>query len=111
MKRIALTFTFLFVLCAVTLGGEAFSTKETKQVAPASPTCPDWSGFYVGGFGAYSFNTVDVDLSLRGEWTASPDEKGCYRARRPARSRQQRRRARRFDWLQLAISPMLGVWV
>ena len=47
------------------------SDKEMKQVAPA-PACPDWSGFYVGGFGGYVRSDVDRELSLFGGWGSPP---------------------------------------
>ncbi len=51
--------------------GDTPSGKEMKQVAPApAPTCFNWSGFYVGGFGGYKFSSVDLDLSLSGEWNS-----------------------------------------
>jgi len=39
-----------------------------KQVAPAPPPCPNWSGFYVGAFGGYKFASVDQTLELNGAW-------------------------------------------
>ncbi len=73
MKRLTLTLAILCALCAFTYAGpEALpSGKEMKQVAPApAPTCFNWSGFYVGGFGGYKFSSVDLDLSLSGEWNS-----------------------------------------
>jgi outer membrane immunogenic protein len=39
-----------------------------KQVAPAPPPCPSWTGFYVGGFGGYKFGNIDPNLQLGGFW-------------------------------------------
>jgi outer membrane immunogenic protein len=47
------------------------SGKEMKEVAPAPPECPNWSGFYIGGFGGYKFGSIDVDLNLFGDWNTS----------------------------------------
>jgi outer membrane immunogenic protein len=81
MKRIGLTLTFLCAVSAFTLAGEQFS-KETKELAPAPEACHNWSGFYVGGFGAYSYNTVDVDLELTGPgWESFPDARGVIKSR------------------------------
>lgn len=78
MKQIALSFALLFALCALTFAGsEQASAKETPVVPPS---CHDWTGFYVGGFGAYTFNTVDVNLGLGGEWNAFPAERGVVQA-------------------------------
>jgi len=73
MKAI-LTVTIFAAFCALTYAGpEPFSGKEMKQVAPAPPpACPDWSGFYIGGFGGYKFVDSNVDLNLFGEWNV-PD--------------------------------------
>lgn len=76
MKRIALTFIFLVAVSAFTLAGDQFSAKETKEIAPAPETCHNWSGFYVGGLGAYDFTTVDVSLNLMDAWAAFPDARG-----------------------------------
>lgn len=72
MKKIILSFAFFSALRALTLAGEQFETKE----ASAPPACHEWSGFYVGGFGAYSYNTNDVDLELTDAWTGFPTAKG-----------------------------------
>ncbi|HEX4639226.1 MAG TPA: outer membrane beta-barrel protein [Chthoniobacterales bacterium] len=76
MKKIVLTFAVLSLgvglLCA---GPEPLpSGKEMKQVAPAPPptSCFNWAGFYVGAFGGYKFNSVDLDLSLGGDWNTIP---------------------------------------
>ena len=48
------------------------SGKEMKQVAPASPPCPSWTGFYIGAFGGYKFSVVETDLDLTGAWEGNP---------------------------------------
>src|ERR1700738_434211 len=70
MKKTALTLSILSAFCSFAYAGpEQFSGKEMKQVAPPpSPTCPDWSGFYIGGFGGYKFTNADMNLHLFGEW-------------------------------------------
>ncbi|HXX40919.1 MAG TPA: outer membrane beta-barrel protein [Chthoniobacterales bacterium] len=74
----ALSFALLFTLCALTFAGsEPLPAKEMPVVPPA---CHDWTGFYIGGFGAYTFNTVDVNLGLGGEWGATPDERGVVQS-------------------------------
>lgn len=48
------------------------SGKEMKEVAPVpTPSCFDWSGFYVGGSGGYKFSSVDLNLDLTGGWNFS----------------------------------------
>lgn len=65
----------LSIFCALNIvafaGPEAFSGKEMKQVAPAPPACPSWTGFYVGAFGGYKFSVVDTDLDLTGGWVGN----------------------------------------
>jgi outer membrane immunogenic protein len=39
-----------------------------KQVAPVPPACPNWTGFYIGGFGGYKFAATDINLDLLGDW-------------------------------------------
>ena len=64
----------LIISCAfsalVSAGPEQYSGKEMKQVEPLSmtPPCPNWTGFYVGGFGGYKFGATDIDLDLGGDW-------------------------------------------
>src|ERR1700736_937580 len=70
MKKTALTLSILSAFCSFAYAGpEQYSGKEMKQVAPPPvPTCPDWSGFYIGGFGGYKFTNADMNLHLSGEW-------------------------------------------
>ncbi len=67
MKRAALT---LLILCTFNVlafaGSEPYSGKEMKQVAPVPPPCPNWTGFYIGGFGGYKLSATDIDLDLGG---------------------------------------------
>jgi outer membrane immunogenic protein len=44
-----------------------------KEVAPAPSACPNWGGFYFGGFGGYKFGATDIDLNLTGDWNTIPD--------------------------------------
>lgn len=39
-----------------------------KQVAPAPTPCPSWTGFEVGGFGAFVEGVADTHLDLTGTW-------------------------------------------
>ncbi len=51
MKKLALTLTILTAFCALAYAGpEPYSGKEMKQIVPVPPSCPTWTGFYVGGF-------------------------------------------------------------
>jgi outer membrane immunogenic protein len=69
MKKLALTLTILSTFCALAYAGpEPYSGKEMKQVAPMPPPCPNWTGFYIGGFGAYQFASADPNLDLFGSW-------------------------------------------
>jgi outer membrane immunogenic protein len=70
MKRTALTITLLCALGAFAYAGpEPISSgKEMKQVAPVPTPCPSWTGFEVGGFGAYVYGQMDTHLDLTGEW-------------------------------------------
>ena len=70
--KATLTFALVCTFCAASYAGPEplpTSGKEMKQVAPApEPTCFNWTGFYIGGFGGYKFSSVDVDLKLGGLW-------------------------------------------
>jgi outer membrane immunogenic protein len=74
MKTVA-TFAFiaLYGLCARTYAGpEAIapaSGKEMKEVAMQAPSCASWTGFYVGGFGAWEYGVFDphVDVAFEDE--------------------------------------------
>jgi outer membrane immunogenic protein len=73
MKRlVGLAVGFFVVATIPTLfaGPEPLpSGKEMKEVAPVpTPSCFNWSGFYVGGFGGYTFSSVDLNLDLTGGW-------------------------------------------
>jgi outer membrane immunogenic protein len=72
MRVMKKTISGLIISCAFCAlayaGPEQFSGKEMKQVAPAPPPCPNWTGFYVGGFGGYKFGVIDPRLSLTGDW-------------------------------------------
>lgn len=47
--------------------GTEYSGREMKQTA-AVADCPNWTGFYIGGFGGYKFAATDIDLQLGGDW-------------------------------------------
>jgi outer membrane immunogenic protein len=71
MKKLALTLTILTAFCALACAGpEAYSGKDMKQVVPVPPSCPNWGGFYVGGFAGYKFGSIDVHPDLTGLWDA-----------------------------------------
>jgi outer membrane immunogenic protein len=54
------------------------------EVAPAPvPTCFNWTGFYIGGFGGYKRSDVDLDLKLTGGWAFFPNIRDAIAARRP----------------------------
>ena len=70
MKQLScLTIACASVALALTaLGGPVSSGKEMKQVAPAPTPCPSWTGFEIGGFGAYVYGVADTHLDLTGSW-------------------------------------------
>jgi len=39
-----------------------------KQVAPVPTPCPSWTGFEIGGFGAYTYGQIDTHTDLTGTW-------------------------------------------
>jgi outer membrane immunogenic protein len=72
MKKLALTLTILSAFCALAYAGpEPYSGKEMKQVVPLPPACPNWTGFYIGGFGGYKYSNADINLDLGGDWNGS----------------------------------------
>jgi len=72
MKQLIHSIGVLFVSAALGTaafaGTEAYSGKEMKQVAPAPPPCPSWTGFEIGGFGAFVEGVADTHLDLTGEF-------------------------------------------
>ena len=76
MKKLYLIVSILSALCPMMYAGpEAFSGKEMKQVAPpAPPACPNWTGFYIGGFGGYKHSNTDITLDLGGAWNTLPSQ-------------------------------------
>jgi outer membrane immunogenic protein len=61
-------------LAQVVFAGPEPTGKEMKQVAPAPPPpCPSWTGFYIGGFGAFDEAEIDTHLDLTGEWEEFPE--------------------------------------
>src|SRR4051812_45572754 len=63
MKPNALFFAALCASCAFAFAGpEQIADKDMKQVAPLPPSCPTWTGFYLGAFGGYKFLDADTDL-------------------------------------------------
>src|SRR5581483_5566992 len=66
---------FLLSITALVAGPEPIpSGKEMKQVAPVPAECPDWSGFYLGGFGGYTHGSTEIDPNLYGFWNSYPDK-------------------------------------
>jgi len=73
MRKVVTCLSIFCALKAIAFAGpEAFSGKEMKQVAPVPPSCPNWTGFYVGAFGGYKFSVVNTDLDLTGAWQGNP---------------------------------------
>ena len=75
MNRFTLTCAILFTCVAFAFAGPEPlpSGKEMKAVAePTVEVCPDWGGFYVGGFGGFKFADTDVDVDLEGDWPFVP---------------------------------------
>src|SRR3979411_728458 len=60
-----------------------------KEVAPLPPTCPNWTGFYIGGFGGYKFAATDINLDFTGGWAlnnpaaGNPGDKKFIESRSP----------------------------
>src|SRR5437870_768187 len=75
MKKVSLSIAISGALCAMAYAGpEEYSGKEMKQVAPAPPECPNWTGFYIGGFGGYKFGVIDPSVHLFGDWVDFPED-------------------------------------
>ena len=67
--------TPLCAFCALAYAGpEQYSGKEMKQVAPVAAECPNWTGFYIGGFGGYKYGVFDahVEAAVRTHKKAMP---------------------------------------
>lgn len=65
MKTFALTFLASCGLSALACAGPepiAASGKEMKEVATQAPPCHEWTGFYVGGFGAWNYAIFDRSI-------------------------------------------------
>lgn len=71
-----LTLSILFAVSALAYAGpeaiSSYSGKEMKQVAPMPPACPNWTGFYIGGFGGYKYGEIDPSIRLEGPWSEFP---------------------------------------
>jgi outer membrane immunogenic protein len=83
MKKFPSSLAALLTLSAFTYAGPEPlpSGKEMKEAAPApAPSCFDWSGFYVGGFGGYKRSNVDLDLTLSGSWSVAPQARDLAEA-------------------------------
>jgi outer membrane immunogenic protein len=55
-------------LAQVVSAGPGPTGKEMQPVAPAPPPCPSWTGFEIGGFGAFVEGVADTHLDLSGEF-------------------------------------------
>src|SRR3954471_69143 len=69
MTKLALTLLMSGGMAALAYAGPepVPSGKEMKAVAPIPPSCPSWTGFYVGGFGGYKFSNVNVRFTENDE--------------------------------------------
>ena len=77
MKRTALVLAVFCLPVVIYAGPEPIpsSGKEMKQVAPPVVECPRWSGFYVGGFGGYSYGATNIHPNLDGDWNTDRGER------------------------------------
>ena len=84
MKNLTITLTILCAFAALVYAGpeQLSSGKEMKQVATApAPACPNWAGFYIGGFGGYKYGSNDITLDLGGDWDQrAPQERDALEA-------------------------------
>jgi outer membrane immunogenic protein len=74
MRKAVLTLSILCALSAFAFAGPEPSGKDMKQIAPMPPACPNWTGFYVGGFAGYKFGTIDPNIDLAGTWNLTPGD-------------------------------------
>lgn len=76
MSKLLPTIAALLVsVIALMAGPEPIpSGKEMKQVVPLPVECPNWSGFYLGGFGGYTHGSTEIDPNLYDLWNAYPDK-------------------------------------
>jgi outer membrane immunogenic protein len=58
-------------------GSDYGSDKSVKNVvsAEAAPSLYNWTGFYVGAQGGYSYGSFDPDLTLGGDWSTVPADR------------------------------------
>ena len=69
MKTAALTISLLCALGAFAYAGPERISSGKEMVAPAPPPpCPTWTGFEIGGFGAWTEGQIKTHLDLTGEW-------------------------------------------
>lgn len=67
MKKVVFALAGLCLSGALVMAGpEPYSGKEMKQVAPMPPACPNWTGFYIGGFGGYKFGVINPGMTVTG---------------------------------------------
>jgi outer membrane immunogenic protein len=66
MKRFIAALTILSACVALLYAGPEPmpSGKEMKEVLQPAPSCPNWTGFYIGITGGYKFGDVDIDMNL-----------------------------------------------
>src|SRR5438270_9457268 len=66
MKKFTLIFAVVCGFCAWAYAGPEPlpSGKEMKEVAPAPPACPNWTGFYIGGFGGYKYGLIHPSIDV-----------------------------------------------
>lgn len=68
MKKATLGLIASCVFSALIYAGPEPSGKDMKQVAPMPAACPNWTGFYAGGFVGYKYGVIDSGLDLSGTW-------------------------------------------
>jgi outer membrane immunogenic protein len=65
------------VVGPVRAGSDYSSDKNIKNVVPAAPapSLYNWTGFYVGAQGGFSYGSFDPDLALGGDWSTVPADR------------------------------------